>query len=117
PDLPPVRPNLSLGDTIAGLSCALGVLAAVHSRDVVGSGVGQVVDVAIFESIFNLLEGSVPEYDKLGVLRERTGTTLSGIVPTGTYPCREGKFVIIGANSDGIFKRLCKAMDRPEMAA
>jgi crotonobetainyl-CoA:carnitine CoA-transferase CaiB-like acyl-CoA transferase len=117
PDLPPVRPNLSMGDTIAGLSCALGVLAAVHYRDVVGAGIGQVVDVAIFESIFNLLEGSVPEYDKLGVIRERTGTTLSGIVPTGTYPCKEGKFVIIGANSDSIFKRLCNAMGRSDMAS
>jgi crotonobetainyl-CoA:carnitine CoA-transferase CaiB-like acyl-CoA transferase len=117
PDLPPVRPNLSLGDTIAGLTAAFGILAAVHYRDVVGTGVGQVVDVAIYESIFNLLEGAVPEYDKLGLIRERTGTTLSGIVPTGTYPCKEGKFVIIGANSDSIFKRLCNAMGRSEMGS
>jgi crotonobetainyl-CoA:carnitine CoA-transferase CaiB-like acyl-CoA transferase len=117
PDMPPVRPNLSMGDTIAGLTAAFGILAAVHYRDVVGTGVGQVVDVAIYESIFNLLEGAIPEYDKLGVIRERVGTTLSGIVPTGTYPCRDGKYVIIGGNGDSIFKRLCIAMSHPEMGA
>jgi crotonobetainyl-CoA:carnitine CoA-transferase CaiB-like acyl-CoA transferase len=116
PDLPPIRPNLSLGDTIAALNAVIGTLAAVYYRDVVGTGVGQIVDVAIYESILNLLEGSIPEYDKLGVIRERSGTSLTGIVPTGTYPCKNGKFVVIGGNSDSIFRRLCNAMDRADMA-
>lgn len=116
PDRPPVRPNLSLGDSLAGLHAALGILMAVYYRDVVGTGVGQMVDVAIYEAVFNMMEGIVPEYDKGGIIREREGTRLTGIVPTGTYACRGGKFVIIGGNSDSIFKRLMHAMGRPEMA-
>lgn len=116
PDRPPVRPNLSLGDTLAGLHAALGTLAAVYYRDVAGAGVGQVVDVAIYESVFNMLEGMVPEYDKCGIVRQREGTSLTGIVPTGTYPCKDGKFVVIGGNGDSIFRRLAKAMGRPDMA-
>jgi len=116
PDRPPVRPNLSLGDSLAGLHAGFGLLAAVYHRDIGGSGKGQVVDVAIYESVFNLLESVVPEYDKLGIVRERAGSTLSGIVPTGTYPCKEDKFVVIGGNGDNIFKRLCHAMGRSDMA-
>jgi len=116
PDRPPARPNLSLGDSLAGLHAALGILMAVYYRDVVGTGVGQVVDVAIYESVFNMMEGIVPEYDKCAIVREREGTRLTGIVPTGTYPCRDGKFVIIGGNGDSIFKRLAHAMGRPGMA-
>jgi crotonobetainyl-CoA:carnitine CoA-transferase CaiB-like acyl-CoA transferase len=116
PDRPPVRPNLSLGDSLAGLHAAFGLLAAVYHRDIGGSGKGQVVDVAIYESVFNLLESVVPEYDKLGIVRERAGSTLSGIVPTGTYPCKEEKFVVIGGNGDSIFKRLCHAMCRSDLA-
>lgn len=116
PDRPPVRPNLSLGDTLAGLHAALGTLAAVYYRDVAGSGRGQMVDVAIYESVFNMLEGMVPEYDKCGVVRQREGTSLTGIVPTGTYPCKDGKFVVIGGNGDSIFRRLANAMGRPDMA-
>ena len=115
PDRPPVRPNLSLGDSLAGLHAVIGILTALYHRDVVGSGKGQVVDIAIFESVFNMLESIVPEYDKLGIIREREGSTLSGIVPTGTYPCKEGKFVVIGGNGDSIFKRLCHAMERRDM--
>jgi crotonobetainyl-CoA:carnitine CoA-transferase CaiB-like acyl-CoA transferase len=116
PDRPPVCPNLSLGDSLAGLHAGFGLLAAVYHRDIGGSGKGQVVDVAIYESVFNLLESVVPEYDKLGIVRERAGSTLSGIVPTGTYPCKEEKFVVIGGNGDSIFKRLCHAMGRSDMA-
>ena len=117
PDRPPVRPNLSLGDSLAGLHTALGILMAVYHRDVAGTGCGQVIDVAIYEAVFNMMEGIVPEYDKCGIIREREGTRLSGIVPTGTYSCKDGKFIIIGGNSDSIFKRLMHAMHRPEMAA
>jgi crotonobetainyl-CoA:carnitine CoA-transferase CaiB-like acyl-CoA transferase len=117
PDLPPVRANLSMGDTIAGLHAALGILTAVYHRDVKRTGEGQVVDVALYEGIFNLMESLVPEYDKLGVVRERQGSKISGIVPTNTYPCKDCKHIIIGGNGDSIFKRLMQAAGRPEMAA
>jgi crotonobetainyl-CoA:carnitine CoA-transferase CaiB-like acyl-CoA transferase len=116
PDRPPVRPNLSLGDSLAGLHAALGTLVAVYQRDVVGTGEGQIVDVAIYESVFNMMEGIVPEYDKYGIVRGREGTSLTGIVPTGTYPCKDTNYVVIGGNSDSIFARLVHAMGRPEMA-
>lgn len=116
PDRPPARPNLSMGDTIAGLHAALGVLMAVYHRDVKKTGQGQVIDVAIYEAVLNLMESMVPEYDKYGVVRERQGSKLSGIVPTNTYQCADGKYIIIGGNGDSIFKRLMKAADRPDMA-
>ena len=116
PDLPPARPNLSIGDTIAGLHAALGVLTAVYHRDVKRTGEGQVVDVALYEGIFNLMESVVPEFDKLGMVRERQGASISGIVPTNTYPCLDGKYIIIGGNGDSIFKRLMRAAGRPDMA-
>jgi succinyl-CoA---D-citramalate CoA-transferase len=116
PDRPPVRANLSLGDSLAGLHAALGILMAVYYRDIRHSGKGQVVDVAIYEAVFNMMESMVPEFDKAGVVRQRQGTRLSGIVPTGTYPCADGVYIIIGANSDSIFKRLMHAMGRADMA-
>jgi formyl-CoA transferase len=115
PDRPPARPNLSLGDSLAGLHAALGIMIALYDRDIVGVGAGQVLDIAIYESVFNMMEGIVPEYDMCGVVREREGTKLSGIVPTGTYPCKGGKFIIIGGNSDSIFKRLMTAIGRFDM--
>jgi formyl-CoA transferase len=117
PDSPPVRPNLSLGDTLAGLHAALGILIAVYHRDVVGSGVGQIVDVALYESVFNVMEGIVPDYDKLGLVREREGNRLSGIVPTGTWQCSDDKYVVIGGNGDSIFRRFMLAMGRPDLAS
>jgi crotonobetainyl-CoA:carnitine CoA-transferase CaiB-like acyl-CoA transferase len=116
PDRPPARPNLSMGDTIAGLHAALGILTAVYHRDVNATKQGQVVDVAIYEGIFNLMESIVPEFDKLGLIRERQGAKLTGIVPTNTYPCRDGKFIIIGGNGDSIFKRLMTAAGRQDLA-
>ena len=116
PDRPPVRPNLSLGDSLAGLHAALGILMAVYYRDIHGAGKGQVVDVAIYEAVYNMMEGMVPEYDKTGVIRQREGTRLSGIVPTGTYPCKDGIYIIIGGNNDSIFKRMMMTMGRPDMA-
>jgi len=116
PDRPPVRPNLSLGDTLAGLHAALGILMAVYHRDLRSAGVGQMIDVAIYEAVYNMMEGIVPEYDKCGMIREREGTRLTGIVPTGTYPCNDEKYIIIGGNSDSIFKRLMCAIGHPEMA-
>lgn len=116
PDRPPVRTGTSIGDTLAGIHAAFGALAAVYHRDVNGGG-GQVVDVAIYESIFNMMESTLAEYDKLGVVRERTGAKLDGIVPTSTYPTGDGKFIIIGGNGDSIFRRLMTRIGRPDLAA
>jgi crotonobetainyl-CoA:carnitine CoA-transferase CaiB-like acyl-CoA transferase len=116
PSEPPVRPNLSLGDTLAGLHAVLGILLAYIQRHKPVQGVGQVVDVAIYEAVFNMLEAVVPEYDGAGVVREPSGSTLTGIVPTNTYRCRDGKYVIIGGNGDSIFQRLMRTAGRPEMA-
>lgn len=110
----PVRPNLSMGDTVAGLHAALGIVMALLERERGGSG--QVVDVALYEAIFNLLEAVVPEYDGAGEVRGPSGSTVTGIVPTNTYPCADGKYVIIGGNGDSIFKRLMTAAGRPDMA-
>jgi crotonobetainyl-CoA:carnitine CoA-transferase CaiB-like acyl-CoA transferase len=113
----PVRANLSMGDTLAGLHAALGiVMACVHKLNAPG-GAGQVVDTALYEGVFNLLEGAIPEYDGAGVIRQPSGSTITGIVPTNTYRCADGKFIIIGANGDSIFKRLCEKMGRHDMAA
>jgi crotonobetainyl-CoA:carnitine CoA-transferase CaiB-like acyl-CoA transferase len=110
----PVRPNLSIGDTISGIHAALGIsLALLEQKQ---SGRGQVVDVALYESMFNLMEAVVPEYDGAGVIREPSGSTVTGIVPTNTYRCRDGKFVVIGGNGDSIFQRLMIAAGQPEMA-
>ncbi|MEZ4379862.1 MAG: CoA transferase [Nannocystaceae bacterium] len=116
PGRPPVRSQVSLGDTIAGLHAALGVLTAVYARDVGGSGRGQVIDVALTESIFAMLESLLPEYDLFGHVRERAGAGLEGIVPTGTYACMDGAFVVIGANSDSMFRRLMRAIGRDDLA-
>jgi crotonobetainyl-CoA:carnitine CoA-transferase CaiB-like acyl-CoA transferase len=117
PGQPPVRPNLSMGDTLAGLHAVLGILMAYIHRTKPGSGQGQVVDVAIYEAVFNMLEAVVPEYDGAGAVREPSGSTLTGIVPTNTYRCRDGEYVIIGGNGDSIFKRLMHTLGRPDMAA
>ena len=114
PGKPPIRPNISLGDTAAAIQAAMGVLLAMIQRQKTGNG--QVVDVALYEAIFNLLEGIVPEYDGAGVVREPSGTTITGIVPTNTYLCSDGKHVVIGGNGDSIFKRLMKEAGREDMA-
>lgn len=110
----PVRPNLSIGDTIAAIHTALGItMALLESQK---SGSGQVVDVALYEAMFNLMEAVVPEYDGAGVIREPSGSTVTGIVPTNTYQCADNKYVVIGGNGDSIFKRLMKAAGHPDMA-
>lgn len=111
----PVRPNLSIGDTLAAIHAALGIALAIIERSHNG-GEGQVVDVAIYEAMYNLMEAVIPEYDGAGVIREASGTTVTGIVPTNTYRCRDGKFVVIGGNGDSIFKRLMNAAGRQDMA-
>jgi formyl-CoA transferase len=116
-DRPSVRAGVSLGDSLAGLHAAYGVLAAIIERDVRGSGRGQVVDVALYESVFNMLESLVPEYDRLGHVRQRTGGALPGIVPSNTYPCADGRDVVIGANSDRLFVNLMRCVGRDDLAA
>ncbi len=101
-----MRPNISLGDTVAAIHAALGIALDLIQRSKPNSGKGQVVDVALYESIFNLMEGVVPEFDGAGAVREPSGTTITGIVPTNTYRCSDDKYVIIGGNGDSIFKRL-----------
>ena len=115
PNRPPVRSGVSLGDSLASLYAVIGALMAVHDRDVRGSGTGQVVDVALYEAVFSFMESMVPEYDVAGIVRERTGAALPGITPSNTYRTSDGSFVAIGGNSDAIFKRLMKAIGRPEL--
>ncbi|MGE0625847.1 MAG: CaiB/BaiF CoA transferase family protein [Pseudomonadales bacterium] len=110
----PVRPNLSLGDTVAGLHAALGILLALLERR--NGERGQVVDVALYEAMYNLMEGVVPEYSGAGEIRGASGTTITGIVPTNTYRCADGKFTVIGGNGDSIFVRLMRAMGRDDLA-
>jgi formyl-CoA transferase len=115
PDLPPVRPNLSIGDSLAALHGVIGVLMALHYRTATG-GRGQVVDVALYEAVFNMMESTLPEYDMYGIVRERSGSNLTGIVPSNTYLTRDGHHVVIGANADSIFKRLMTAIGRTDLA-
>lgn len=115
PDRPPVRMGISIGDTIAALYGAVGALIALHHRNVNG-GAGQMIDLALYEAVFGVMESLVPEFDVLGFVRERAGNALPGIVPTNTYPTRDGKFVVIGANGDKIFKRLMIGIDRDDLA-
>lgn len=115
PDQPPVRMGISIGDTLAALYGAIGALVALHHRKVNG-GIGQMVDLALYEAVFSVMESLVPEFDVLGFVRERAGNALPGIVPSNTYPTRDGKYVIIGANGDKIFKRLMNAVGRVDLA-
>jgi crotonobetainyl-CoA:carnitine CoA-transferase CaiB-like acyl-CoA transferase len=115
PNRAPVRSGISLGDSLASLYAVIGALTAVHARDVRGTGEGQVVDVALYEAVFNLMESMVPEYDVAGIVRERTGSSLPGITPSNTYCSKDGSYVAIGGNSDAIFKRLMQAIGRPEL--
>ena len=117
PGQPPVRPNLSLGDSLAGLHAAFGILLALYERQSGRrGGDGQLVDVSIFEAVYNMMEAVVPEYDGGGIVREPSGSTITGVVPTNTYLCGDGRYVIIGGNGDSIFRRLMGAVGRPEMA-
>jgi crotonobetainyl-CoA:carnitine CoA-transferase CaiB-like acyl-CoA transferase len=111
----PVRPNLSIGDTISGIHAALGIAMALLEKN--RSGNGQVVDVSLVESMFNLMEAVVPEFDGNGVIREPSGSTVTGIVPTNTYRCGDGRYIVIGGNGDSIFQRLMVAAGYPEMAS
>ncbi|MDW8403833.1 CoA transferase [Chloroflexus sp.] len=130
PDRPPVRTGISLGDSLAGLYGTIGALIALLHRDRVrrereqrhqgaaspAERLGQVVDVALYESIFAVMESLIPDYDAYGVIKQRSGSLLHGIAPTNIYPCRNGQWVIIGGNSDAIFRRLMQAIGRADLA-
>jgi formyl-CoA transferase len=113
PDRPPARPNLSIGDTIASLHGALGAIMAL--REAERTGKGQVVDVALYEAVFNCMESLIPEYDGAGYVRERSGSALPGIAPSNLYPCKGGKYVLIAGNADSLFRRLMTAIGREDI--
>lgn len=115
PDRPPVRTGISIGDSIAGLWAVIGAQMALRHREVNG-GMGQVVDVALYEAVFAMMESMVPEFDVFGFIRERSGNIMPGITPSNTHRTRDGKFVTIGANGDAIFVRCMKAIGRDDLA-
>ncbi|HQR77187.1 MAG TPA: CaiB/BaiF CoA-transferase family protein [Burkholderiaceae bacterium] len=119
PDRPPVRIGISIGDSIAALHGVIGALMALRHRDATGGrgrGEGQFIDVALYEAVFNMMESTVPEFDRYGVVRERTGGALPGIVPSNTYTCGDGAALVVAGNGDAIFKRLMNAIERPDLA-
>lgn len=113
-DRAPVRVGISIGDSLAAMYGVMGALMALHHRHT--SGCGQVVDVALYEAVFSMMESMLPEFGMTGTVRERTGASLPGIVPSNTYPCGDGQYVVIGANADAIFKRLMLAIGRDDLA-
>ena len=113
PDRPPVRPNLSVGDTLASLHGVIGALLALYH--IKNGGRGQVIDVALYESVFNVTESLLPEYDAHGVVRERSGSTLPGIAPSNLYPCKDGSYVLIAGNADSLYRRLMAAIGREDL--
>lgn len=115
PDRPPVRAGVSIGDSLASLYAVVGALMAMHHVRSNG-GQGQVVDVGLYEAVFAVMESLVPEYSVQGFVRERTGSSLPGISPSNTYPCRGGLYVIIAANADALFKRLMTTIGRSDLA-
>jgi len=114
PDRPPVRMNISIGDALASLHGVIGALMALHHRNTHG-GKGQVVDVALYEAVFNMMESLIPDYDLFGDIRQRIGTGLTNIVPSNTYATQDGKSVVIAGNGDSIYKRLMHAIGRDDL--
>ena len=114
-DRPPVRTGISIGDSIAALWGVIGALMALRHREVNG-GQGQVVDVALYEAIFAMMESMVPEFDVFGFIRERTGNIMPGITPSSIHTCADGKHIQIGANGDAIFQRFMRAIGRGDLA-
>ncbi len=115
PGRPPVRTGVSIGDTLSGLHGVIGVLLALRHREQQG-GVGQEVDVALYESVFNMLESVLPEYSKFGAIRQPSGASMPGIAPTNAYLCKDGKYALIAGNGDSIYKRLMQMIAREDLA-
>lgn len=116
PGRPPVRVGVSIGDTLSGLHGVIGVMMALRHREQQG-GVGQEVDVALYESVFNMMESLLPEYSKFGVIRQPSGASMPGIVPTNAYLCKDGRYALIAGNGDSIYKRLMEAIGREDLAS
>lgn len=114
-DRPPVRTGISIGDSIAALWGVIGALMALRQREVNG-GSGQVVDVALYEAVFAMMESMVPEFDVFGFIRERSGNIMPGITPSSIHTCADGRHIQIGANGDAIFQRFMRAIDRADLA-
>ena len=114
PDRPPVRVGLSIGDSLAATFACVGALAALHHR--ANTGVGQVVDSAIYEAVLAMMESTVSEYSAGGLVRERSGAILPKTAPSNVYPTKSGEMIVMGANQDSVFSRLCDAMQRSELA-
>jgi formyl-CoA transferase len=114
PDRAPVRVGISIGDSLAAMYGAMGALMALHHREKTGKG--QVIDVALYEAVFSMMESMLPEFGISGFVRERSGASLPGIVPSNTYLCGDGRYVVIGANADSIFKRMMHAIERSDLA-
>ena len=110
----PVRVGVSIGDTLAALHGVIGILLALHERS--SSGLGQVIDVALYEAVFNCMESLLPEYSAFGEVRQAAGSALPGIAPTNAYLCKDGAYVLIAGNGDSIFKRLMIAIGQEEMS-
>ena len=115
PDRPPARAGISIGDSLAAMHAAMGVMMALHARE--RTGRGQVVDAALYESVLAVMENLITEYDLTGYVRERSGSVLPGIAPSNVYPCAGEEMILIGGNGDTVFARLCEAMGQPELAA
>jgi len=114
PDRPPARAGISIGDSLAAMHAAMGVMMALHHRE--RTGRGQVIDAALYESVLAVMENLVTEYDLTGYVRERSGSILPGIAPSNAYPCAGGEMILIGGNGDTVFARLAEAMGRADLA-
>src|SRR3954454_16445131 len=114
PDLPPTRTGISLGDSLAAMFAVIGTMAALNERH--RSGRGQEVDVAIYEAVAALMESTMGDFEDAGHLRTRTGSVLPGVAPSNVYPTSDGSSIIIAANADAVFRRLCEAMGHPQLA-
>ncbi|MEH7125827.1 MULTISPECIES: CaiB/BaiF CoA transferase family protein [unclassified Bacillus (in: firmicutes)] len=113
-DRPPSRIGVSVGDTLAALYATIGCLVALHERN--HSGKGQIVDTALYESVFSIMESIIPDYLLAGYVRERMGNILPGVAPSNIYFTKDKTYIVIGANADGVFRRLCEAMEQPELS-
>ena len=112
-DRPPARAGISIGDSLAAMHAAMGVMMALHVRE--RTGRGQVIDAALYESVLAVMENLITEYDITGYIRERSGSILPGIAPSSAYPCANGELILIGGNGDTIYARLTEVMDRPDL--
>jgi formyl-CoA transferase len=115
PSTPPSRVGVSIGDMLAGMQAALGALVAVHARG--GSGRGQVVDAALYESVLSVMESLIPEFAIAGHQRERSGAVLPNVAPSNVYPTADGVMMLVAANQDSVFARLAECMNEPALAS